>query len=114
MYTICRNGQGTHGGNMSRVIRSLLDPCIYIRVDWDKEKVIEAAYRCSGKPFELVERNDEQFENILYKALSALSIKSVLELKEIARSDEKLKVAFNKLYKRKLKIAQVYKIEDDT
>lgn len=98
---------------MNRTIKSLLDPCIYIRVDLDKKEVTEATYICSGKPLVVAERTDDSFEEILYKALSALSIKSAKELKVIARNDEKLKAAFNKIYRRKIKIAQVYKIDDD-
>lgn len=98
---------------MSRIIRSLLDPCIYIRVDWDKKAVTEASYRCSGKPLVTAERNDDEFEQVLYKALATLGKRSARELKEVAKSDKKLKAAFDEIYERKLKVAQFYKIDDD-
>ena len=98
---------------MNKIMRSLLDPYIYIMVDFDKKEVTEVAYRCSGKPFLIVERTDDSFEEILYKALAALSIKSAIELKEFTKNDEKLKKAFVMLYKRKQRMADIYKIDDD-
>ena len=98
---------------MNKTMRSLLDPYIYIMVDLNKKEVTEAAYRCSGKPLIIVERTDDSFEEILYKALAALSIKSAIELKEFTKNDEKLKKAFVMLYKRKQRMADIYKIDDD-
>ena len=98
---------------MSMVKKYGLDPYTYIKVDLDKEEVTEAAYRCPGKPFVTAERNDDTFEQILFKALAALSIRSARELKKFAKNDEKLKESFARLYERKRRVADIYKIEDD-
>ena len=98
---------------MSMVKKYGLDPYTYIKVDLDREEVTEAAYRCPGKPFEISERKEDSFEKILYKALAALSLRSARELKKYAKNDEKLKEAFVMLYKRKQRVADIYRIKDD-
>lgn len=98
---------------MGNIMQFSSGPYIYIKVDLAKEEVTEAAYRCPGKPFEILERKEDSFEKILYKALAALSLKSAIELKKYAKNDEKLKEAFVMLYKRKQRVADIYRIKDD-
>lgn len=98
---------------MSKIMRYSVDPYIYIKVDLDKEEAIEAAYGFSSNSFVIAERTDSLFEKILDKALASLNRTDVIKLKELTGNDEKLKEAFKRVFRRKLREIIIYRIKED-
>ena len=97
---------------MSMVKKYGLDPYIYIKVDLDKEEVIEAAYGFSSKSFVIAERTDSLFEKILDNALASLNRTDVKKLKEFIGNDAKLKESFKRVFQRELKKIIIYYVKE--
>ena len=106
-------GKGHMEKDMSKIMRYSADPYIYIKVDLDKEEVIEAAYGFSSKSFAIAERTNKKKKKILDKALTSLNRTDVKKLKELTGNDEKLKEAFKRVFRRKLREIIIYQIKED-
>ena len=98
---------------MRQLKKYSVDPYIFISFDLDKKEVVEAGFGYPNLFCNTAKRTDDSFEEILDKALASLKITDAIYLKELTGNDEKLKESFKRVYQRKLKEADVYKIEVD-